>query len=271
MNNMPSSDFDLASIDRWSQTQAGRKLPIGFAPLPEVIDNAVYDQAKQMMGTVVGYKELMMMYACAMKAVYAKFEILNTEFNVRYRRNPISSIATRLKRTSSIVEKLGRLSKPFSINNIEENINDVAGIRVICSYIDDIYTIADTLIKQDDITLVSRKDYITNPKPNGYRSLHLVVRIPVFFANQTKKVKVEVQIRTIAMDFWASLEHQLKYKQDIPDQQNIIAALKNCAEIINATDQEMLAIRQEIELMTDTPDEEELLFEKLSRLDISLD
>ena len=174
-------------------------------------------------------------------------------------------------KNASILEKLERHDLPFSLNSIVEHINDVAGIRVICSYIDDIYTIADALLRQDDVTLIDRKDYIANPKPNGYRSLHLIVSIPVFFADQKKEVRVEVQIRTIAMDFWASLEHQLKYKQEIPNQQEIIAQLKECADVINDTDEKMLGLRQQIETAADAPSEEEVLFEKLSRLDINLD
>lgn len=130
--------------------------------------------------------------------------------------------------------------------------------------------IADSLLKQDDITLIARKDYIANPKPNGYRSLHLIIKVPVFFANQRREMKVEVQIRTIAMDFWASLEHQLKYKQEIPEQEEIVARLKACAETINATDEEMLKIRQQMEAAADIPTEEDLLFEKFSRLDMPI-
>ncbi|MDD3409517.1 MAG: GTP pyrophosphokinase family protein [Eubacteriales bacterium] len=228
-------------------------------------------QTKRLMGTLVNYKELMMMYTCAMKEIQTKFEVLNTEFKVRYQRNPISAITTRLKKTSSITEKLARQGEAFSLENIEGKLSDVAGVRVICSYIDDIYTIAEALLRQDDITLVTRKDYIANPKPNGYRSLHLIVKVPVFFADQKKEMKVEVQIRTIAMDFWASLEHQLKYKQEVPDQQRLVAELKECADVIHATDQRMLAIRGDIERVTTAPTEEDILFEKLSKFDISID
>ena len=230
----------------------------------------MYDRTKKLMSTVVDYKELMMMYGCAMKEIQTKFEILNTEFNVRCRRNPIDSINTRLKKTASIAEKLGRHNLPFSLESIEENINDVAGVRIICSYIDDIYRIADAFLQQEDVTLVERKDYISAPKPNGYRSLHLIVRVPVFFVDYRKDIKVEVQIRTIAMDFWASLEHQLKYKQMIPDQDSIIAQLKACADSIASTDQKMLDIRNQIEDMADTPTSEDILFEKLSRLDVAV-
>ena len=142
---------------------------------------------------------------------------------------------------------------------------------MICSYIDDIYTIAEAFLRQDDVTLIAQKDYIAHPKPNGYRSLHLIISIPVFFADRKKDMKVEVQIRTIAMDFWASLEHQLKYKQEIPTQPEIISQLKECAEIINATDEKMLDIRHQIEEIADAPTEEDILLEKLSKLDLAVD
>ena len=227
-------------------------------------------QTRRFMDMLVGYRELMMMYTCALKEVQTKFEVLDTEFRVRYQRNPISSVSTRLKHTNSIMEKLDRYGYRFSLENIETYINDAAGIRVICSYIDDIYGIADALLQQDDLTLLTRKDYIINPKPNGYRSLHLIVEVPVYFADFKKRMKVEVQIRTIAMDFWASLEHQLKYKQNISDQQSIVKQLKECADVISLTDQKMLGIRQQIEAASDAPTEEEILLEKLSRMDMNI-
>lgn len=227
-------------------------------------------RAREFMEIIVDYKELRMMYTCAMKEIQTKFEILNTEFKVRYRRNPIAAISTRLKTTASITEKLARYNCGLSVENIEKYIHDVGGVRVICSYIDDIYLIADALLAQDDVTLLRKKDYIAEPKPNGYRSLHLIVTVPVFFADRKIDMKVEVQIRTIAMDFWASLEHQMKYKKEIPDQEAIAEELRLCAETIRLTDERMLGIRQKIEAAADTEDEEELLFEKLSRIDIGL-
>ena len=149
----------------------------------------------------------------------------------------------------SIVEKLHRYGVPVSVESVEKNLNDVAGVRVICSFIDDIYTVADMLLRQDDITLIKKKDYIEHPKDNGYRSLHLIIEIPVFFSNQKKNMRVEVQIRTIAMDFWASVDHQLKYKQDIEDVENadeLSAELKECADIIAQTDARMQAIKNKI-------------------------
>ena len=236
-------------------------------PLGEAKALAATEFAKQLLETAVDYKELRMMYACAIKEVQTKFEVLETEFKVRYQRNPISSIQTRLKSSSSIIEKMIRKGVPFSMENLEQQIQDLAGIRVICSYVDDIYALAQALTSQDDITLVEEKDYIKNPKPNGYRSLHLIVSVPVFFSQQKRQIKVEVQIRTIAMDFWASLEHQMKYKREIPDQQHIVAQLKNCAEDIARIDQEMMAIRLRLEDSVDEPSEDDLLIARLKKLD----
>jgi len=242
-----------------------------LATMQDTLLNTVFDQSKKMIGNMVEFKELMMMYNCAMKTVKTKFDVLNTEFKVRHQRNPIKFIDTRLKRTTSILEKMERIDIPFSLENVEEHINDVAGIRVICSYLDDIYVIAEALTAQNDVTLIARKDYIANPKPNGYRSLHLIISIPVFFSEQIKHLKVEVQIRTIAMDFWASLEHQLKYKQENPNGEEIAAELKECSEIISDTDNRMLKIRKQIEVSSGEPTDEELLFEKLKKFDMPME
>lgn len=271
---MHTNDFNqntLISVDQMMQEMMESVMPGDLMVLADSAANMMLDQTRQMMGNLVGYKELMMQYACAIKEIRTKFDVLSTECRIRYQRNPISSINTRLKRTASLTEKLSRRNLPFTLESIEENIHDVAGVRVICPYIDDIYTIANALLEQDDITLAARKDYIANPKPNGYRSLHLIVKVPVFLTKQKKEMYVEVQIRTIAMDFWASLEHQLKYKQEIPNQQEIIVKLKECAAAINATDAQMLELRKQIEAAADQPTEDDILFDKLSRLDISLD
>lgn len=240
---------------------------VELIPLGEARALAATEFAKQLLETAVDYKELRMMYACAIKEVQTKFEVLETEFKVRYQRNPIAAIQTRLKSSSSIVEKMIRKGIPFSLENLEAEIHDLAGIRVICSYVDDIYALAEALTSQDDITLVERKDYISSPKPNGYRSLHLIVSVPVFFSQQTRQIRVEVQIRTIAMDFWASLEHQMKYKREIPDQQHIVAQLKSCAEDIARVDQEMMNIRLRLEASADEPSEDDLLIARLKKLD----
>lgn len=230
----------------------------------------IYRHTKKVMWTLVQYKDMQMKYSCAIKEIKTKFDVLSTEFNVKHKRNPISSISSRLKSTESIVNKLMRKDLPFSIEGMENNLFDIAGVRVVCSYIDDIYAIADALLAQDDIELVERKDYIKQPKPNGYRSLHLIVRVPVFFAGSKENVPVEVQIRTIAMDFWASLEHQIKYKKDIPDQEDVVAKLRECADVITQTDEKMLALRKRIEDAEDVPTEEEMLFERISKLDTPL-
>lgn len=236
-------------------------------PLGEAKALAATEFARQLLETAVEYKELRMMYACAIKEVQTKFEVLETEFKVRYQRNPISSIQTRLKSSSSIIEKMIRKGIPFSMENLEQQIQDLAGIRVICSYVDDIYALAQALTSQDDITLIEEKDYIKYPKPNGYRSLHLIVSVPVFFSQQKRQIKVEVQIRTIAMDFWASLEHQMKYKREIPDQQHIVEQLKNCAEDIARVDREMMDIRRRLEESVDEPTEDDILIARLKKLD----
>ena len=233
------------------------------------VDNSIFDQAMKMAGTVVEYRELRMMYSCAIKEVRTKFDVLNSEFNVRYQRNPISSITSRLKSSTSIMEKLAKMDIPFSVDNVNEHLHDVAGIRVICSYLDDIYRLAHALAKQDDITVLNFKDYIKNPKPNGYRSYHMIVSVPVFFSDQTRNMKVEVQIRTIAMDFWASLEHQLKYKKEVPDQKEIVNQLTECATQIAQVDAQMFELRKRIELAEDEPTEEDILLEKLRRVDLA--
>lgn len=177
------------------------------------------------------YKELMAYYRCAMMEVSAKFNVLNEELSLQYDRNPIETIKTRLKSPESIVEKLNRKGLPITVEGIEENLNDVAGVRVICSYTSDIYMLSDAFIRQDDITLIQRKDYIQNPKPNGYRSLHLIVEIPIFLHDEKRMMKVEVQFRTISMDFWASLEHKIRYKKDLPVIDEIDRELLECAEL----------------------------------------
>ena len=158
----------------------------------------------------------------------------------------------KIKRLESITEKLNRRNLPFSTQSIEENLTDIAGIRIICSFREDIYFLADCLLEQDDVTLVQRKDYIENPKENGYRSLHLIVEVPIFLEHKKKMMKVEVQLRTIAMDFWASLEHKLKYKKDIVSDQ-LTADLKLCADESAALDLKMDRIRKEIEVLKTSP------------------
>ena len=194
------------------------------------------------------YEILMMRYDSAIREVKTKLEILNDELALTSDYSPISSISSRRKKDKSIFEKLKRRNLPISLESIEENLNDVAGIRVICSFIDDIYKVASMLSGQDDITLIRVKDYIKEPKSNGYRSYHMIVEVPVFFSNEKKPMKVEVQIRTVAMDFWASLEHKMRYKKNLPENAaaGIYDELKNCADTICETDFKMMDIRNQI-------------------------
>ncbi|MDO4329826.1 MAG: GTP pyrophosphokinase family protein [Lachnospiraceae bacterium] len=193
------------------------------------------------------FQQIMMMYTCAIREVKTKLEVLNDELSVRNQRNPIEMIKSRVKKPESIVQKLKRRGLPISLESVVENLDDVAGIRVICSFMDDIYDVADMLIRQDDVRVIAIKDYIKNPKANGYRSYHMIIEVPVFFSDRKKPMRVEVQIRTIAMDFWASLDHQLKYKKELVDGSSISEELKGCADVIAQTDVKMLEIRKQIE------------------------
>lgn len=165
----------------------------------------------------VGAREYVVMqnlYDSAVKQLKLKLEVLNNEFNVLYARNPIHHIESRLKSSDSIISKLIRKGLPVSISSAMKNVNDIAGVRVVCNYIDDVYSVAEMLLRQPDVELIKRQDYIKTPNYNGYRSLHLDVKIPVYLSDRTESAVVEVQIRTIAMDFWASLEHDIRYKAD---------------------------------------------------------
>jgi len=190
------------------------------------------------------YSKLMAYYRCAMMEIETKFQVLNEEFSLRYDRNPISSIKSRLKKPESIKAKLDKLGLPVSVQSIEENLHDVAGVRVICSFPEDVYLLAKALLGQDDLRLIARKDYIADPKPNGYRSLHLIVSVPIFLAHEKRYMQVEIQLRTIAMDFWASLEHQLRYKKDFQFTEEMARDLKFCAELSAELDRRMDSLRE---------------------------
>ena len=182
---------------------------------------------------------------CAMMEVETKFRVLDAEFGLQHDRNPIESVKTRLKSTDSLAKKLSRKGFPLSVESIERNIFDVAGVRVVCTFPEDIFMLADALLAQDDVTLIERRDYVANPKPSGYRSLHLIVEIPIFLEREKRPVKVEVQLRTISMNFWASLEHQLRYKKNLPDEQAAAVAreLAELAEAAADLDARMQALR----------------------------
>ncbi len=192
------------------------------------------------------YRELMSYYRCAMMEVSTKFNVLDEELSLQYDRNPIEAIKTRLKSPESIMDKLSRRGLPFSAESIEQNLNDIAGVRVICAYISDIYMLRDALLRQDDIVLVQEKDYIKNPKTNGYRSLHLIVETPIFLHDQKKQMRVEVQFRTMAMDWWASVEHKLRYKKPAAPEE-VDSELKECAEISADLDKRLEKLRQRTE------------------------
>lgn len=195
------------------------------------------------------FNDLMMMYRCAIREVQTKLEVLNDEFSVKYKRNPISFIKTRIKSPESIYKKLQKMGLELLPENIETKLNDVAGVRVVCAFIDDIYTVADLLASQDDITVLQVKDYIKNPKPNGYRSYHMIVEIPVFFSKGKTPMRAEIQIRTNAMDFWATLEHQLRYKKGIEEMDgydHISAELTKSAHQLIEMDNEMQRIKNKI-------------------------
>ena len=211
-----------------------------FASLPFPAASSI----EQLLEKSREFMKLMAYYRCAMMEIETKFNVLNQEYSLQHDRNPISSIKTRLKSPMSIQEKLNRKHIPFSMAAVEENLNDDAGIRVVCSFQEDVYTLANALLNQDDITLISRKDYIAHPKENGYRSLHLIVSVPIFLANEKRIMKAEIQLRTIAMDFWASLEHQLRYKKDYTFTNAMIQELQDCAKISAELDMRMDALRK---------------------------
>ena len=193
------------------------------------------------------FQELMMYNRCAIREIETKLQVLDEEFSISTDRNPIQTIKSRIKKPLSIVEKLKLRGIEVTVENMEKELTDIAGVRVICSFVEDIYTLSDMLMKQDDIEVLVVKDYIKNPKENGYRSLHLILSIPIYLSDEKKKMPVEVQIRTIAMDFWASLEHQLKYKKKIDNPEEIARELKQCADVICAVDKHMQDIRNMIE------------------------
>ena len=193
------------------------------------------------------FAKLMAYYRCAMMEIETKFNVLNQEFSLRYDRNPISSIKSRLKTPISIRQKLERRGIDVTVENIETCLNDVAGVRVVCAFPEDVRTLANALLKQDDVVLIEKKDYILNPKPNGYRSLHLIVAVPIYLAHEKRKMRVEIQLRTIAMDFWASLEHQLRYKKDVVFTDEMAKELKFCAELSAELDRRMDHLRESVQ------------------------
>lgn len=188
---------------------------------------------------------LMTYYNCALMEVETKFRVLDEEYRLQHERDPIESIQTRIKSMDSLMRKIHRRNIPLTVEDIEENINDIAGVRVVCSFLDDVYRLADCLLQQDDVTLIKIKDYIKHPKESGYRSLHIIVAVPIFLRSEKRSVKVEVQIRTLAMDNWAALDHKLRYKKNLGEEElkSLELELTECAEISAALDRRMQNIR----------------------------
>ncbi len=204
----------------------------------EILDMAIQN--------TYAFAKLMSYYRCAMMEIETKFNVLNEEFSLLYDRQPINDVRTRLKSLMSIHRKLKGLGYSTNVENVERYLEDVAGIRVVCSFLDDVYMLAETFKKQDDITLIREKDYIKTPKESGYRSLHLIVGVPIFLQNEKRIMKAEIQLRTISMDSWASLEHQLSYnkRRDIPSE--VTQELKDCARISADLDERMNRIRSQV-------------------------
>ena len=184
-------------------------------------------------------REIIQKYQAAMREMEVRFEILDQDLNLKKHRNPIHHVESRIKKPASIFEKLGRYGKEPTLENMERYIMDIAGVRVICSYIHDVYNLLELLRKQDDLTIVTVKDYIADPKPNGYRSLHLIVETPIFLHDQKRMMRVEVQFRTISMDWWASLEHKIRYKKDLPELDHVNRELFECAQMSAQLDARM--------------------------------
>ncbi len=195
---------------------------------------------------VDNWKEVTLIYNSALKQISTKLEILNDEFQHVHRYNPIEHIKSRMKTSESIVKKLKRYGYESTIQNMVDYVNDIAGIRVICSFVSDIYRIADMISNQSDIKVISVKDYLKNPKPSGYRSYHMLVTVPVYLSDRIVDTKVEIQIRTVAMDFWASLEHKIHYKFEGNAPENIKEELIECAEMVTALDEKMLSLNEEV-------------------------
>jgi putative GTP pyrophosphokinase len=226
------------------------------------------DRMEHALQKTLEFARLMTYYRCAMMEIETKFKVLNEEFSLRFDRQPINSITTRLKNPLSIQEKLVHKGLPLSLESIERDLHDIAGIRVVCSFIEDVYMLADALLKQDDITLIEKKDYIADPKPNGYRSLHLIVEVPIFLEHEKRMMKAEIQLRTIAMDSWACMEHQLRYKKDDELDIQIAEEIQACAELSATLDRKMNWLKNQI--ASESPDDSFKLHKEMERIRSSL-
>ena len=223
------------------------------------MDEAVFEELR------FDYMQIRGVYQAAIREIDARLKTLDSEFSYRHRHNPIHHIESRVKSLPSIVKKLRSLGIPVSIINAKKNLHDIAGVRVVCRYVDDIYRIANLLLSQDDVLFIQEKDYIKNPKENGYRSLHIVVDVPVYMIEGRLFTPVEIQIRTVAMDFWATLEHGIRYKasEEVPD--SIVHELRECADVITDTDYRMQRIFKALQMVHDREEEEEAEIEPNGR------
>ncbi len=208
------------------------------------LQSYLLDHQDDLVTHIIQFNELMNRYQAAIKEVSTKLEILKSDFQIRNHRSSIENIQSRIKKPVSILKKLQRKGIEVNLDTIRSELNDVAGIRVICPFIDDIYMVAQKLAQQDDIHVITVKDYIKNPKSSGYRSYHMIIEVPVFFMDAKELMRVEVQLRTVAMDFWASLEHQIKYKKECTHDKELVRDLKLCADTIAETDLRMLELRE---------------------------
>lgn len=204
----------------------------------------------------IDYARIRDVYTAAIREINARLQTLDSEFSYKHRHNPIHHIESRVKSLPSIIKKLKSMGVPVSITNAKKNLHDIAGVRVVCRYVDDIYRIANLLLSQDDISLILEKNYIKNPKANGYRSLHIVVDVPVYMIEGRLFIPVEIQIRTVAMDFWATLEHGIRYKATEEVPATISQELRECADVITDTDYKMQKIFKELQKVHDKVEEE---------------
>ena len=241
---------DLSANNNMNQNMIRKnsKDDIAINQILKQADTVMSMSPDEVFASISEWQEMMTKYNCAIREIRTKFEVLNDELSIRSNRNPIHGIYSRIKSPRSIMAKLHRKGLDITLDNIKTEIHDIAGVRVICDFADDIYEIADMLLKQDDIKLLTYKDYIRAPKENGYRSYHMIIETPVFFSDGKEMMKVEVQLRTIAMDFWASLEHELRYKKDLDKKTlaQISADLLNCANTIADVDNQMMGIKDKL-------------------------
>ena len=230
--NLPKSSWMKNMIGKPGKLEMRKKMEYSKLNLSSDVDN---------------WKETMLVYSSALKEIGTKLEILNDEFQHVHRYNPIEHIKSRIKTPESIVKKLKKNGYESTIENMVMYVNDIAGIRIICSFTTDIYRIAEMLANQSDVKVLSVKDYIKNPKPSGYKSYHMIVAIPIYLSDRIIEAKVEIQIRTVAMDFWASLEHKINYKFEGNAPEHIKDELYACAVMVSDLDAQMLALNEEIQ------------------------